>query len=75
MSCLEALLEDVEATTHHQYQQALGIHFDETDAAKCATIDSENRGGQQQKELTALIPTVGDDRQLKTTRQEQSNVD
>ena len=58
-----------------EQQQRLDLQFDGANAAKHAGIDAENRGGQQLNELTTLIPTVGDGRCLKHTRNEQSNVD
>ena len=60
-----ALLQNVEATIHHKKQQALDLHFDGSDATKHAPNVTKNRSGQQWKEPAALIPTVGDGRQLK----------
>ena len=42
-----ALLQDVEAVAHHKKQQAPDLYFDESNAAKRATIYVENRGSQQ----------------------------
>ena len=65
----------MQAPTHHQKQQALDLQFDGSDATKHAANVTENRGSQQWKEPTALIPTLGDGRQLKHTHNEKISVD
>ena len=60
-----ALLKDVEATTQHDDQQAPDLCFDGSETAKHAADATEKGGGQQRKEPTVQIPTVGAGRQLK----------
>ena len=67
-----ALVQDVEAATHREQQQALDLQFDEANAANHAAAYAEIWAGQQQKKHVALIPNVGVAIDLKTTWDEQS---
>ena len=60
-----AFLQDLEAATHHDDQQASDLCFDGSETAKHAANVAKNGGGQQREEPAALIPTVGAGRRLK----------
>ena len=72
VSRLEALLQDVEATTHNVQQQALDQHVDEAKAAKRAAKNAEKRDDQQWSKLATLIPSIGHGCRLKLICNEQS---
>ena len=63
-----ALLQDVETTTHHKQQQTLDLHFDGSDNNKTCSERCIEQRRPAAEENRALIPTVGDGRRLKRTR-------
>ena len=59
---------------HHEQQQVPDLCFDGSNEIKRVAASTENRGSQNGKNL-ALIPIVGDGRQLKRVRDEQLKQD